>query len=88
VTANGPHQCLESRIWQVVVLCRKRISIRGSRRARFFGRGALWLEDEWELPPDDAAVLVGIAADCGVWRVSNTLHTASGTISRYLLPPG
>jgi hypothetical protein len=33
-------ECLESRIWQVV-LCRKRFSIRASRRVLFFGRAAV-----------------------------------------------
>jgi len=48
----------------------------------------LWLEDEWKLSSDDAAVLMGIAAHCGVCQVSNTLHTASCKISRDLLPSG
>jgi hypothetical protein len=37
--------------------------------------------------PDDAAVLMGIAADCGVCQVSNLLHTATCTLERALLPP-
>jgi amidase len=47
----------------------------------------LWLEDEWQVPSDDAAVIMGIAADCGVCQVSNELHTATCTIERALLPP-
>jgi amidase len=47
----------------------------------------LWLEDEWHVAPDDAAVIMGIAADCGVCQVSNQLHTATCTMARGLLPP-
>jgi amidase len=47
----------------------------------------LWLEDECQVAPDDAAVLMGIAADCGVSQVSNLLHTATCTLERALLPP-
>ena len=48
----------------------------------------LWLEDEWHVDPDDAAVIMGMAADCGVCQVSNLLHTATCTIARDLLPRG
>jgi amidase len=48
----------------------------------------LWLESEWGLSADDAAVVMGIGADCGVCQVSNLLHTATCSISRGLLPPG
>jgi amidase len=47
----------------------------------------LWLEDEWQVRPDDAAVIMGIAADCGVCQVSNQLHTATCSLARELLPP-
>lgn len=47
----------------------------------------LWLEDEFEVAPADAAVVMGMAADCGVCQVSNLLHTATCTISRDVLPP-
>jgi amidase len=47
----------------------------------------LWLEDEWQVAPDDAAVIMGIAADCSVCQVSNQLHTATCTLARALLPP-
>ena len=47
----------------------------------------LWIEDEWRVDADDAAVIMGIAADCGVCQVSNALHTATCTLERALLPP-
>lgn len=47
----------------------------------------LWIEDEWRVDSDDAAVIMGIAADCGVCQVSNVLHTATCTLERALLPP-
>jgi amidase len=47
----------------------------------------LWLEDEWNVDPDDAAVILGIAGDCGVCQVSNLLHTATCTIRLDALPP-
>lgn len=48
----------------------------------------LWLEDEWKLTGDDTAVLMGIAAHCGVCQVSNAMYTAHCTIERSLLPNG
>ena len=47
----------------------------------------LWLEDEWRLTPDDAAILLGIAGHCRVCQVSNALHTATCTVELALLPP-
>lgn len=47
----------------------------------------LWLEDEFDVAPADAAVVMGMAADCGVGQVSNLLHTATCTIARDVLPP-
>jgi amidase len=47
-----------------------------------------WLEDEWELSSDQAAVVMGIGAHCGVGQVSNHLHTAKCSIARALLPNG
>jgi amidase len=47
----------------------------------------LWLEDEWRLAPDDAAVMLGIAGHCGVSQVSNAFHTATCTVEIALLPP-
>jgi amidase len=47
----------------------------------------LWLEDEWRMTSDEAAVLMGIGAHCGVGQVSNALHTAKCSIDRSLLPP-
>jgi amidase len=52
-----------------------------------FSELKFWLESEWGLSADDAAVLMGIAADCGVCQVSNLLHTATCSIDRSLLPP-
>ena len=46
-----------------------------------------WLADEYGLTSDDAAVLMGIGAHCGVCQVSNALHTAQCSISLSLLPP-
>jgi amidase len=45
-----------------------------------------WLEDDWELNSDEAAVVMGIGAHCGVGQVSNRLHTAKCSIARSLLP--
>ena len=45
-----------------------------------------WLQDDWELSPDQAAVVMGIGAHCGVGQVSNLLHTAKCSIARSLLP--
>jgi amidase len=46
----------------------------------------LWLQDEWRLTSDEAAVVMGIGAHCGVGQVSNLLHTAKCSIDRALLP--
>jgi amidase len=46
----------------------------------------LWLEDEWRLTGDEAAIVMGIGAHCGVGQVSNRLHTAKCSIARSLLP--
>ncbi len=48
----------------------------------------LWLEDEWDLDPEQAAIVMGIGAHCGVGQMSNLLHTAKCSIARSLLPPG
>ena len=45
-----------------------------------------WLEDDWKLSSDEAAVVMGIGAHCGVGQVSNRLHTAKCSIARSLLP--
>jgi amidase len=47
-----------------------------------------WLEQEWGLTSDDAAVVMGIGAHCSIGQVSNLLHTAKCSISRSLQPPG
>ena len=45
-----------------------------------------WLEDEWQLTSDEAAIIMGIGANCGVGQVSNPLHTGTCSIHRSLLP--
>ncbi|MBA3381946.1 MAG: acetamidase/formamidase family protein [Actinobacteria bacterium] len=47
----------------------------------------LWLEQELELTSDEAAMVMGIGAHCGIGQVSNLLHTAKCSIDRSLLPP-
>lgn len=47
-----------------------------------------WLQDDWGLSSDQAAVVMGIGAHCGVGQVSNLLHTAKCSIARALLPDG
>jgi acetamidase/formamidase len=46
----------------------------------------LWLQDEWRLSSDEAAVLMGIGAHCGVGQVSNLLHTGKCSLALSLLP--
>ena len=46
-----------------------------------------WLEQEWGLTNDEAAMVMGIGAHCGIGQVSNLLHTAKCSIDRSLLPP-
>ena len=46
-----------------------------------------WLEQEWGLTNDEAAVVMGIGAHCSIGQVSNFLHTAKCSISRSLQPP-
>jgi len=48
----------------------------------------LWLEHEWGLTNDEAAMIMGIGGHCGIGQVSNLLHSAKCSISRSLLPPG
>ena len=62
------------------------ISLADSCRAAF-RELKLWLEDEWSLCPEQAAIVMGIGAHCGVGQVSNLLHTAKCSIARSLLPP-
>lgn len=45
-----------------------------------------WLEDEWRLTNEEAAIVMGIGAHCAVAQVSNPLHTATCSIARSLLP--
>jgi amidase len=44
----------------------------------------LWLQDEWSLSSEEAVVVMGIGAHCGVGQVSNRLHTAKCSIARSL----
>ncbi|MBV9168106.1 MAG: acetamidase/formamidase family protein [Solirubrobacterales bacterium] len=46
----------------------------------------LWLQDEWRLTSDQAAVLMGIGAHCRIGQISNQLHTGKCSIDRSLLP--
>jgi amidase len=46
-----------------------------------------WLEDEWQLDREEAAIIMGIAGNCGIGQVSNLLHTATCSIRLELLPP-
>jgi L-rhamnonate dehydratase len=48
----------------------------------------LWLEDEWDLDPEHAAIVMGMGAHCGIGQLSNLLHTGKCSIARSLLPPG
>jgi amidase len=63
------------------------ISLADACRAAF-AELKLWLQDEWRLSSDQAAIVMGIGAHCGVAQVSNPLHTAKCSISRSLLPRG
>lgn len=47
----------------------------------------LWIEEDWGLDSDRAAIVMGMAADCGIGQVSNLLHTATCTIDLAVLPP-
>lgn len=47
----------------------------------------LWLEQDWQLTNDEAAIVMGMAAHCGIGQVTNLLHTAKCSIDRSLLPP-
>ena len=47
----------------------------------------LWLEQDWQLTNDEAAMVMGMAAHCGIGQVTNLLHTAKCSIDRSLLPP-
>jgi amidase len=47
----------------------------------------LWLQDDYALSSDEAAIVMGMGAHCGIAQVSNPLHTAKCSIARSLLPP-
>jgi amidase len=61
------------------------ISLADACRAAF-AELKVWLQDEWGLTSEQAAVVMGIGAHCGIAQVSNLLHTAKCSISRSLLP--
>lgn len=61
------------------------ISLANAARAAF-RELKLWLQDEWRLSPDEAAIVMGIGAHCGICQLSNLLHTAKCSIERSLLP--
>jgi amidase len=61
------------------------ISLADACRAAFADLKS-WLQDEWVLSSDEAAVVMGIGAHCGVAQVTNLLHTAKCSIARALLP--
>lgn len=61
------------------------ISLADACRAAF-AELKLWLQDEWALTSDQAAVVMGIGAHCGIAQVSNPLHTAKCSIARALAP--
>jgi amidase len=46
----------------------------------------LWIEDEWGLTNEQAAIVMGIGGHCGVGQVSNRCHTAKCSLGRSLLP--
>lgn len=46
----------------------------------------LWIQDEWALTHEQAAIVMGIGGDCGVGQVSNRCHTAKCSLDRSLLP--
>jgi acetamidase/formamidase len=52
-----------------------------------FRQMKLWLQDEWQLSHEQAAIVMGIGADCGIAQVSNLLHTAKCSLQLEMLPP-
>jgi acetamidase/formamidase len=81
-TMGAPRVLTADRLMTVV----SGISLADACRAAF-AELKLWLQDEWRLTSDQAAIVMGIGAHCGVAQVSNPLHTAKCSISRSLLPP-
>jgi amidase len=51
-----------------------------------FAELKLWLQDDWGLSSEQAALIMGIGGHCGIGQVSNRLHTAKCSIDRSLLP--
>jgi amidase len=81
VSMGAPRVMTEDLLMTVV----SGISLADACRAAFAELKS-WLQDEWELSSDQAAVVMGIGAHCGVGQVSNLLHTAKCSIARALLP--
>ncbi len=80
---RGPRVRTEARLTTIV----SGISLADAARAAFRDL-KLWLEDEWQLDNEGAAVVMGIGADCAIAQVSNLLHTAKCSIDLALLPAG
>lgn len=45
----------------------------------------LWIQDQWGLTHEQAAIVMGIGAHCGVGQISNRHHTAKCSLDRSLL---
>ena len=60
------------------------ISLADAARAAF-AELKRWLHEEWQLTSDEAAIVMGIGAHCGIGQVSNLLHTAKCSIALALL---
>jgi amidase len=78
---RGPRVRTDSRLTTIV----SGISLTEAARAAFRDL-KLWLEDEWQLDAERAAIVMGIGADCAIAQVSNLLHTAKCSIDLALLP--
>jgi amidase len=82
LTMSAPRVWTDSHLTTVV----SGVSLADASR-RAFRELKLWLEDEWQVAAEDAAVVMGIGAHCGICQVSNALYTARCTIAQDLLPP-
>jgi len=63
------------------------ISLADAARAAF-RELKMWLEDDFGLSGEQAAIVMGIGADCGIGQVSNLLHTAKCSLDLSMLPGG
>jgi amidase len=79
---NAPRVVTPDRLMTIV----SGISLSDASRVAF-AELKLWLQDDWDLSSEQAAVVMGIGAHCGIGQVSNLLHTAKCSIARSLLPP-